>query len=52
MTTEVDDLVTPIVAGADNAIGTAIALGVPVLVLLIGIGIVLRLLGKFGVKRG
>lgn len=44
-------LLGPIATGAANAVTAAIPLGVPVIVLLIGLGVFLRVLGKFGVKR-
>jgi len=44
-------LLGPIATGAANAITAAVPIGVPVIVLLIGIGVFMRVLGKFGVKR-
>jgi len=41
----------PIATGALAAITAIIPIAVPVLVALVGIGVALRLFGKFGVKK-
>lgn len=48
---DLEDIFTAIATGATDAVGAVAPLGVPVLVLLVGIGVGLRLFGKFGVKR-
>ncbi len=44
-------LFAPVVTNSTDAVEAAIPLGIGVLALLVGIGLVLRVLGKFGVRK-
>lgn len=51
MSMEWATLLAPVVTESTGAITDAIPLGITVMVGLVGIGLVLRVLGKFGVKK-
>lgn len=48
---EWDTLLAPVTTGATAAIADTLPIAIPVLVGLAGLGIALRVLGRFGVKR-
>lgn len=44
-------LLAPVATGATDAISDVLPIAIPVLVALAGLGIAVRVFGKFGVKR-
>lgn len=48
---DLETVLAPVATGALDSVASAVTLGAPVLILLIGIGIFLRVSGKFGIKR-
>ena len=49
--TDLATALAPVGSSASSAVGTGVSIGIPVLLVLVALGIIMKVMGKFGVRK-